>query len=93
MPKVFFFLPCWCFRDRLFRGILTCLKFVLQSTEECTAIKEKVKKFIAEWNAHEGAAGSGSSDADMPSTPAAEIPAGEGTGGPSEDAAQDGVAN
>ena len=47
---------------------------VLQSVEECAVIKEKVKKYVAKWNACEGAAGSGSGDADAPSTPATEIP-------------------
>jgi len=40
-----------------------------------------------------GACDSRSSDADAPSTPAIEIPAGDGTGTPSEDTAQDRVAN
>ena len=57
------------------------------------AIKEKVKKFIAEWNAREGAAGSGSGDVNTPSTPAIETPAEEGTGGPGEGVTQDGVEN
>ena len=52
-----------------------------------------MKRFIAELNAHEGASGSGSGDADAPSTHATEIPAGDGTSAPSEDAAEDGVAN
>ena len=45
------------------------LQYVLQSIEECLTIKEKVKKYITEQNAHEVAAKSGSSDADAPSTP------------------------
>jgi hypothetical protein len=55
----------------------------LQSSEECAAIKEKVKKYIAERNARKGVASSSSGDADVPSTPATKVPA--------EDAAQDGV--
>ena len=70
-----------------------CLKPILQSTKECAAIKEKMKRFIAEQNAHVGACDSRSSDADAPSTPAIEIPTGDGTGAPSEDTAQDRVAN
>jgi hypothetical protein len=65
----------------------------MQSVEECAAIKEKVKKYIVERNARECAAGSGSGNADAPSTPVTEIPAEQGTGTPSEDAAQDGVHN
>jgi hypothetical protein len=42
---------------------------VLQSIEECVDIKEKVKKYIVKRNAREGVAGSGSGDADAPSTP------------------------
>ena len=68
-----------------------CLKPILQSTEECAAIKEKVKKFIVVQNACEGMAGSGSDDADKPSTPATDTPAEEGTGGPGKGVAQDGV--
>ena len=56
-------------------------------------MKEKVKKYIAKQNACEGETGSGSGDADAPSTPATEIPAEEGTGVAGEDAAQDGVDN
>ena len=62
-----------------------CWKYVLQTPGECTAIKEKVKKFIAARNAREGATKSGSGDAGIPSTPAAEIPG--------EDAGHDGVEN
>lgn len=36
----------------------------LQTAEECASIKEKVKSFIAAWNVREGAAGSGSGNAD-----------------------------
>ena len=50
-----------------------------------------MKKYIVEWNAREGAAGSGSGDADAPSTPAAEVPTKESPGAPDENAAQDGV--
>ena len=57
------------------------------------AIKEKVKKFIAERNAREGAAGSGSGDMNTPSTSATATPTEEGTGGPGEGVAQDGVEN
>ena len=70
-----------------------CLKPILQSIEECAAIKEKVKKFITEWNAREGTAGSGSGDMNTPLTPSTETPAEEGTGGPGEGVAQDGVEN
>ena len=69
------------------------MKPILQSIEECTAIKEKVKRFIAEWNVHEGAAGSGSGDADVPLTPAIEVPAEDGTGAAGASAAQEGVDN
>jgi hypothetical protein len=54
------------------------------------AIKEKVKKYIAERNAHEGAAKSGSGDTEAPPTPAAEVLDGDNAGAPREDAAQDG---
>ena len=40
------------------------LWLALQTIKECAAIKEKVKSFIAAQNAREGAAGSGSGDAD-----------------------------
>ena len=70
-----------------------CLKPILQCTKKCTAIKEKVKKFITERNAHEEAAGSGLGDADTPSTPATETPTEEGIGGPGEGTTQDGVDN
>ena len=56
-------------------------------------IKEKVKKYITKWNAHEGATGSGSSETAVPSTPVSEILAYDGTSAPIEDAAQDGVEN
>jgi hypothetical protein len=46
----------------------------MQSVEECVAIKEKVRKYIAERNAREGATGSGSGDAGTLSTPTAENP-------------------
>ena len=49
------------------------------------AIKEKVKKYIAERNAHEGAAGSGSGDTEAPPTPTNEAP--------EDNAAQNGVDN
>jgi hypothetical protein len=54
------------------------------------AIKEKVKKYIAERNAHEGAAKSGSGDTEAPPTPAVEVLDGDNAGAPGEDAAQDG---
>ena len=63
------------------------LKPTLQSIEECAAIKEKVKKCIAEWNAHEGATGSDSGKTATPSTPVTETLANDGTGAPTEDAA------
>ena len=69
------------------------LKPTLQSIEECVAIKEKVKKYIVEWNAREGVAVSGSGETAAPSTPVTETPANDGTGTPTEDAAQDGVDN
>ena len=50
-----------------------------------------MKKYIAERNAREGVAGSGSGDADAPSTPATEVPTEEGLGALDENAAQDGV--
>ena len=52
-----------------------------------------MKRYIAEQNAREGAAGSGSRDTEAPLTPAAEIPVGESAGASIQDAAQDGVAN
>ena len=48
-------------------------------------IKEKVKKYIAMRNAHEGAAGSGSGNTEAPPTLATEAP--------KDNAAQDGVDN
>ena len=57
----------------------------MQSVEGCMAIKEKVKKYIAERNAHEGAAGSGSGDTEAPPTPTNEAP--------EDNAAQNGVDN
>ena len=54
---------------------------------------EGKKKYIAERNAHEGAAGSGSGETAVPSTPVTETLADDGTGTPTEDAAQDGVTN
>ena len=69
------------------------LKPALQSIEECAAIKEKVKRYIAEQNAREGAAGSSSGEMAASSTPVIETLADDGTGAPTEDAAQDGVDN
>ena len=63
------------------------LKPTLQSIEECAAIKEKVKKYNAERNAHEGAAGSGSGETVAPLTPVTETQADDGTGTPTKDAA------
>ena len=57
----------------------------MQSIEECMVIKEKVKKYIAMRNAHEGAAGSGSGNTEAPPTLATEAP--------KDNAAQDGVDN
>ena len=50
-------------------------------------------EYITERNAHEGAAGSGSGETAVPSTPVTETLADDGTGTPTEDAAQDGVTN
>ena len=50
-----------------------CLSSVLQSPEECAAIKEKVKKFIADRNARECATRSGLGDVGAPSTAATEM--------------------
>ena len=44
----------------------------MQSIQECTTIKEKVKKYIAEQNARGGVTRSGSGDTEAPPTPAAE---------------------
>jgi hypothetical protein len=54
------------------------------------AIKEKVKRYITERNAHEGATGSGSRDTEAPPTLAARVPVGESAGTSIQDAAQDG---
>lgn len=51
------------------------------------AISEKVKKYITARNAHEGAAGSGSSEMKAPPTPAVMAPVEENTGAPSDDVA------
>ena len=52
-----------------------------------------MKKYIAERNAREGAAGSGSGDIEASSTPATENPDDDNTGTPEENVAQDGVDN
>ena len=65
----------------------------MQFVEECTAIKETVKKYIAERNARGGLAGSGSSDTEAPPTPAAEVLDDNNTGAPRGNVAQDGVDN
>ena len=52
-----------------------------------------MKKYIAERNAHEAAARSGSGDTDTLSNPATKILVEEGMGTPSEDVTQDGVDN
>ena len=65
----------------------------LQSIEECAAIKEKVKKYIAERNAREGSTGSGSGDTAALSTPVTTTLSHDGIGAPTEDATQDGVDN
>ena len=65
----------------------------MQSTVKCAVIKEKVKRFIAERNAHEGATGSGSGDMDAPSTPATEVPTEDDTGAPGVSTAQEWVDN
>jgi hypothetical protein len=57
----------------LAKNVLTFFKPILQSIEECTAIKAKVKKYIAKRNACKGAIDSSSGDADAPSTPATKI--------------------
>ena len=64
---------------------------VMQSVENHAAIKEKVKKYIAERNAREGVAGSGSGDTEAPPTSAVEIPRDDNSGTPRDNAAQDGV--
>jgi hypothetical protein len=61
--------------------------------EECAAIKEKVKRYIAERNAREGVAGSGSGDTEAPPTPAAKVLVGESTSAGVQDVARDGVDN
>ena len=65
----------------------------MQSIEECVVIKEKVKKYIAEQNACEGVAGSGSSDTKAPPIPATEVPGDNNTGASGGNATQDGVDN
>jgi hypothetical protein len=62
-------------------------KSILQSIEECAAIKEKVKRYITERNAHEGATGSGSTDTETLPTPATGVPVGESAGASIQDAA------
>lgn len=57
------------------------------------AIKEKVKKYIAERNAHEGVAWSGSSDTEASPTSVAEVLGDDNVGRPGDNAAQDGVEN
>ena len=66
---------------------------VMQSVKECAEIKEKVKKYIAERNACEGATGSSSGDTEAPPTPAAEVLGDDNTGAPRENVARDGVDN
>jgi hypothetical protein len=61
--------------------------------EECAAIKEKVKRYIAERNAREGVAGSGSGDTEAPPAPATKVLVGESTGAGVQDVARDGVDN
>lgn len=70
-----------------------CWKSILQTLDEYTTIKEKVKKFITAQNAREGATESGSSDVGTPSTPGAEVPSEDGVSALGEDAAQDGIDN
>lgn len=53
-----------------------------------SAIKAKVKKFIASWDAKERAAGSGSGEANTSSTPDVDA-----TGTPDEQATHEGVEN
>ena len=50
-------------------------------------MKGKVKKYIAERNAREGVAGSGSGETVAPLTPVTETQADDGTGTPTKDAA------
>ena len=57
------------------------------------AIREKVKKYIAERNAWEGAAGSGSSDMEAPAATTTEVSVGGNSGAPANNVAQDGVDN
>jgi len=90
---LFSFSLCWSFRHRLRGDSHDLSKPILQSIEECEAIKEKVKRYIIERNAHEGAAGSGFGDIEAPPTPIAEVPVGESTGAVGQDAAQDVVDN
>ena len=52
-----------------------------------------MKKYIAEQNAREGVTGSGLGNTAAPLTPVMETLANDGTGTPTEDAAQDGVDN
>ena len=77
---------------------------VLQTPEECAAIMAKVKKFIADRNAKEGAVGSGSSGVNASSTPdagatgtpgeeTADTPGEEAIGTPGEHVNQEGVEN
>ena len=56
-------------------------------------IKETVKKYIAERNAREGVAGSGSGNTEAPLSPVAEVPGDNNMGAPRGNAAQDGVDN
>ena len=70
-----------------------CLRSVLQSPEECAAIKAKVKKFIADRNTREGATRSGSGYAGAPPTPAFEIPGEDNVAAPGKTSGQDGVEN
>lgn len=65
----------------------------MQSTEERMAIWEKVKRYIAERNAREGAARSGSNDVETLVTPATEVPIGDDSSALANRAAQDVVDN
>ena len=65
----------------------------MQSIKECVVIKEKVKKYIAEQNACEGAARSSSGDTKAPPILAAEVPSDDNTGALGENVARDGVDN
>jgi hypothetical protein len=57
-----------------------------------STIREKVKKYIMEWNAQEVTASSGSGDTKTP-TLTTEVPASDNSGALADGVAQDGVDN